>query len=167
MFEKSDLTFQQMMVWERLHDGLKAIEDANDNLESRAAKIIAGSTGAIGAIAGFNLLPQSIVDTGRIESIFLAVLCASVLVLFWFAAKLWSQRSLCVPINGDVDDLYNDFIAKTQNEAFNNALIDTAKAFEHAKWVNGIKGSELRRMYIVLQSQLVIVGVGVVIKAFS
>ena len=166
MFENTKLTFQQRLVWERLHDGLKTIELANDSLESRAGKVIAGSTGVVSAIAGFNLLPDAIAATGRAESVILVALCASVLVMFWFAAELWSQRPICVPGDGDVDDLYNEYIAKTPDEAFNNALMDMAKAFEHAKWVNKAKGKELRNMYIVLQGQIVIVGLGVLVKAF-
>jgi hypothetical protein len=45
-------------------------------------------------------------------------------------------------------------------------LIDIAKAFEHSKWVNEIKGQQLRNLFIVLQAQVLILGAGVLIKAF-
>jgi len=159
-------TYQQNLVWSRLSDGLKDVQLANENLENKATKIVAGSTGAIAAIAGVNMLPQALNEVGHLEGIILAMLCASVLVMFWYAAKLWGPQPTSVTTTSDVNRLFDEYIAKPEDVAFNNALIDTAKAFEHAVWVNKIKGSELRHMFIVLQSQVAVLGFGVLLKAF-
>lgn len=159
-------TYQQNLVFERLCDGLKTIESANDNLEARASKIVAGSTGAITAITGVSMFPKSLVEVGRAEAVILALLCVSVLVMFWYAAKLWGPRPTSVATSHDTNVLYDEYIAKPEDVAFNNALIDTAKAFEHAKWVNEIKGKEIRHMFIVLQAQVLLLGVGVLVKVF-
>jgi hypothetical protein len=164
--ESNGRTFQQNLVWTRLSDGLKTVEAANDNLESRAAKIVLGSSGAISAITAVGLFPKSIVSLDRLESIVLCCLCSSVLVMFWFAARLWAPRPTSVQTTSDVSVLYDEYIAKTEDVAFNNALIDMAQSFEHAAWVNKTKGNELRNMFFVLQSQIVLLGVGVLIKAF-
>jgi hypothetical protein len=63
--------------------------------------------------------------------------------------------------------LYADYIAESEDVAFNNALIDSSKAFEHAKWVNEIKGREIRHMLIVLQVQVVLLGAAVITRAFG
>lgn len=164
--ENSSRTYQQTLVWHRLCEGLKSIEQANEHLEQRASKLIGGSTGTIAAIAGINMLPKSVVDVGLGESIILLLLCLTVLVMFWYASRLWGPQPLAVTSTHDTDVLYDEYIAKSEDVAFNNALIDTAKAFEHAKWVNEIKGKEIRHMFIVLQAQVFLLGVGVVIKAF-
>ena len=160
-------TYQQNLVFERLSDGLKTIESANDNLEARASKLVAGSTGAIAAITGVSMFPKSMVEVGRADAIILALLCGSVLVMFWYAAKLWGPRPAAVVTGHDTDVLYDQYIAQPEDVAFNNALIDTAQAFKHAKWVNEIKGKEIRHMFIVLQAQVILLGVGVLIKVFS
>jgi len=165
--DKNGRTYQQNLVFDRLHDGLKTIELANDNLEARASKIVAGSTGAIAALTGVSMFPKSIVEVGRVEAIILAMLCGSVLVMFWYAAKLWGPRPTAVVTSHDTNVLYDEYIAKPEDVAFNNALIDTAKAFEHAKWVNEVKGKEIRHLFIVLQAQVLLLGIGVLVKVFS
>lgn len=164
--EKNGRTYQQNLVLERLCEGLKTVEQANDKLETRASKIVAGSTGAIAAITGVNMFPKSMVDVGRAEAIILALLCGSVLVMFWYAAKLWGPQPSAVVTSHDTKLLYEQYIAKPEDVAFNNALIDSAKAFEHANWVNGIKGQEIRHMLYVLQAQVILLGSGVLLKVF-
>lgn len=159
-------TYQQNLVMERLCEGLKEIESANDRLEKKATNLVAGSTAAIAAITGVSMFPKSIVDVGRVEAVVLALLCGSVLVMFWFAAKLWGPQPSAVPINYDTDVLYDKYISKTEDVAYNNALIDTSRAFEHCKWVNEIKGKELRHMMFVLQAQVLLLGIGVLLKVF-
>jgi hypothetical protein len=162
----SSRTYQQNLVFDRISEGLKTVEAANESLESKASKIVAGSTAVIAAITGANMFPKSAVSLGILDAVILALLCLSVLVMFWFAAKLWGPSPTAVAGSHDVNTLYDNYIAKSEDVAFNNALIDIAKAFEHSKWVNEIKGQQLRNLFIVLQAQVLILGAGVLIKAF-
>jgi hypothetical protein len=152
---------------DRLSDGLNAIESANSSLEARASKIVSGSTGAIAAIAGVASIPAQAWEVSGPFAAVIAALCGSVLVMFWFAARLWGPAPACVPVGHDVAVLYADYIAESEDVAFNNALIDSSKAFEHAKWVNEIKGREIRHMLIVLQVQVVLLGAAVITRAFG
>ena len=164
--DKNGRTYQQNLVFQRLCDGVKTIESANDSLEAKASKIVAGSTGVIAAITGVNMFPQFTIELSRVDAIILALLCGSVLVMFWFAAKLWGPRPAAVMTSHDLNVLYDDYIAVPEDVAFNNALIDTAKAFEHATLVNEVKGREIRHMFIVLQAQVILLGIGVLAKVF-
>lgn len=113
-----------------------------------------------------HMLPGSTADTSRLECAILAILCLSVVLMYWFAAKLWGPSARCVATGGDVNVLYDEYIGADKDVAFNNALIDTAKAFDHAVWSNGLRGQELRHMFYILQAQILILGGGVLLKTF-
>jgi hypothetical protein len=159
-------TYQQNLVLDRLQNGLETIEAANDSLESRASKLLAGSTGAIAAISGFGMLPKSIADVGRMDAIFISILCISSLAMIWRASRLWGPQATTVATCGDVDFLYDEYIAKPEDVAFNNVLIDTAKAFNRAKEANDRKSEAVAGMLWVLKVQMAILAVGVLANAF-
>lgn len=157
-------TYQQQLVWEKLDEGLQSLEEANQSLETKASRLVAGSTGAITTIAGVNFLPS--VELNNSGAVVLMLLCLTVIVMFWFAARLWGPRPVALSVTSDVKVLYEQYIAKKEDVAFNNALIDRARALECSKWVNERKSEELRHMLIVLQAQVLLLGIGVLCRTF-
>ena len=71
------------------------------------------------------------------------------------------------PGDSDTDALYEEYLAKEKDVAFNNALIDSASAFEIAVSANKEKSRNVWHMVAVLQVQIVVLGVFVVAKAFG
>jgi len=162
-----DRTFQQVLVWDRLQDGLKKVSDANESLEKKAAQMFAGSTALISVIAGSQLVPKIATDLSIPDAVSLCVLCMTVLVMGWFSASLWGPQPTVATTSSDVMLLYREYISKTEDEAYNNAMIDAAKAFDHATWVNKEKSKVLRKMFNVLQGQVIVLAVAVFVKVFS
>jgi hypothetical protein len=159
-------TFQQLLVWDRLQDGLNKVSEANESLEKKAAQMFAGSTVLISVIAGSQLVPKTSADLSIPEAVSLCVLCLTVLVMGWFSASLWGPQPTSATTSPDVMYLYREYISKTEDEAYNNALIDEAKAFDHAMWVNKEKSKVLRKMFIVLQGQVVVLAVSILVEVF-
>lgn len=162
--KESGRTYQQDLVFSRLSEGIKSLESANESLETKATTILFGSTSAVAFISSVNVFPQSIIETSCVEAVLVVLLCISALVMFWFAANLWGPFPSSVPCGYDVDLMYDNYIAKSEDEAFNNALMDSAKVFEHLEWANKKKGESILQMFNVLKVQVVILGLGVVAK---
>ena len=165
IMDMKDRTFQQLLVWDRLQDGLKKVSEANESLEKKAGQMFAGSTALISVITGSQFVPR--VDSLSIpDAVSLFVLCMTVLIMGWFSASLWGPQPTSATTSADVMLLYREYISKTEDEAYNNALIDSAKSFDHAMWVNKEKGKVLRKMFIVLQGQVILMAVSVLVKVF-
>ena len=163
---KSKRTYQQELVASRLTLAIKMIEAANEKLETKANTMLAASTSVVAVVAGVNLFPSSIVKASNTETVFVVLLCISSLVMFWFAAKVLGPRPSSVGITPDLELMYKDYIAKSEDVAYNNALIDDAHVLDHITWVNKEKGKQIRHMFLVLQAQIVILGLGATCKVF-
>lgn len=163
----SELTYQQNMVWDRLHDGLKAIEQANDSLEAKGGKIIAGSASFVSALGILKMLPNIAGPISWLDGVAMLLLCVLTAVLCWFGSKMWCPSQICIPGDSNTDALYEEYLGLEKDVAFNNALIDSASAFEIAVSTNKEKSRNVWRMVIVLQVQIVVLGFFVVAKAFG
>lgn len=164
--ENNGRTYQQNLVWQQLTEGLTTVETANSTMERRATKIVAGSAAAVAAITGVHMFPDSLISVDKPESVVLVVLCLTVLMQFRHAARLWGPTPAAIATASDVNKLYDEYISVSEDVAYNNVLIDSAKRLEHAVWVNEQKGDVLRSMLRVLYCQIVVLAVGIVMKAF-
>ena len=163
----SELTYQQNMVWDRLHDGLKSIEQANESLESKAGKILAGSASFVSALGILKMLPNIAGTISLVDGVAMLLLCVLTAVMCWFGSRMWCPSPMHFPGDSDTDALYEEYLAKEKDVAFNNALIDSASAFEIAVSANKEKSRNVWHMVTVLQVQIVVLGVFVVAKAFG
>lgn len=164
--ETNGRTYQQNLVWQQLSEGLTAVESANATMESKAKTMIAGSAAAVAAITGLHMFPDSLITVSKLEAAVMVAMCVTVLIQFWHAAKLWGPTPAAVATTSDVNKLYDEYITVSEDVAYNNVLIDSAKRLEHAVWVNEQKGIALRSMMRVLQAQIIVLVVGIVMKAF-
>jgi hypothetical protein len=163
--KKYELTYQQNMVGEMLIEGIKKAESANDSLEAKATKLMTASTGAIAAVAGFGVLPKQIVELSNPEVVVIVLLCGTALLMVWLYGKLAGARPTSVIGCTDVNKLFDKYIAMEPEMAFNQWMINLSESLKHSVWVNEVKGKKLREMYYVLQSQIVILVMGVLFKA--
>lgn len=165
--ERNGLTYQQKLAWSLLHDGLDTIREGTDRIEKRGERVFAGSSAAVATLAAVNLLPQSIEDASRAQGVLLATLCASLLVMFRFAAQLWQSRTRAVPGSADVDALYDQYIAQSMDDAFNTAMLSTEKALEITFKVNEARAKTLGRMVATLHFQAANIILLVLAKVFG
>lgn len=159
---ESGLSYQQKMVWDRLHRGMELINDANSSLESKATVMVAASATAATIATGSRLFPGTFASASGTDVVFLVAFSTLSLIMIQFATKVWGPASFAVPGGSNVSHLYGKFIAQDRDTAFNNGLMDAAKAYEHAVWANKIKGDEVRKMLRVAQCQIGVLVVGVV-----
>jgi hypothetical protein len=162
--EKNNRSYQQNLVMNQLTEGLKSVELANDNLESKATKLISGSAAAFAAITSVKLIPQASGQLTCIDALILLLLCGSVLWMFAFAIRLWGPQPLAIPTTSDTKRLNEEYLSQSEEVAYRNVLIDLAAAFEHSVAVNKVKGRELRHMFILLQLQVLLLGLSVLAK---
>lgn len=149
----NNMTYQQSLVWNRLNDGLRAVEEANDRLDSFAAKIILTSTVMVALFTYINTFCGNDLN-GTPHDIVSIVLCASVVLMIQSSRNLLWRRQASIPISSDTGVLYREYISKTEDVAFNNALIDTAKALEDAVCSNKAKSRELWILFFFVRIQI-------------
>ena len=161
---EKDIIYQQKLVWDRIIDGLKAVDEANASLESRATKILGGSTAAIAFVVGVNAVPASFRNLNGWEVLCLGILCISVIVMYCCATHAWAPWTVSIPGSTDVMALFDKYISKDRDTAFNNALIDAADCLKDSVAENKKKGQAVRWMFIVLQAQMLMLAVTITVK---
>ena len=161
---EKNISFQQKLVWDRIIQSLKSVDEANTSLESRATKILGGSTASIAFVVGVNAVPAKFGSLNVCELTCLIILCLSTIVMYCCAAHAWAPWTLSIPGSSDVMNLYDKYIAKDCDTAYNNALIDAADCLKDSVAENVKKGQAVGWMFFVLQGQLLFLGVTVAVK---
>ncbi len=160
-----ELNYQQKLVVDQLIDGLKQSEEANDSLEAKGAKLMAASTSVIAAISGIGVLPKVMVPLSATEAVFMAILCTSSFVMICLYGKLAGPCPTSASGSTDVNVLFDKYIAKEPEVAFNQWMINAAERLNISVFVNKAKGGVLRTMYQLLKVQIVLLGVWALVKA--
>ena len=160
----SEITYQQNLVWEKVTDGLRKADAANASLESKASTLLGGSAAAVAFIVGVHAMPSSFGNLSGWDVLCLGLLCLSVIAMYCCATCAWKPWTLSIPVTSDTDKLYEEYIAKDQHTAFNNALIDAADCFKDTVEENQRKAQAVKWMFLVLQIQMLLLAVTVAVK---
>lgn len=145
-------SFQQQMMWDRLHNGLAEIKDANRDLRSRAGVVLAGSTAAFGIVSAVTIVPES--KTGWVL-VPLVLAGLTVLAMSLIAGGLWKPQDGFIVGTSDLNDIYSTYIATDLDSAYNLAMSDAASVFEDEKSKNVAVADRLRWMLWGLDAQII------------
>jgi hypothetical protein len=168
--EREEPTFQQQLALTGLAEGLKAAYSGSDNLESKASKLFAVSSGIIAAMLGFCLLPRfqgmqkPSFPENVVSSVVIALLAASLIAMLVVASKLWGPRRTSIATTSDTDILYDRIISKNIDDAYNQVLLDTARQFDVAVEANSHQALLVSRLFMITAIQVVVLCLGVVAR---
>lgn len=148
-----NLSYQQNAVLARLSENLMLIRGFTDSIRSRASILCTASTALVAIITAARFLPQHTAGF-TLESVLLGLVCLCTVGMYWCGGQIW--RASAVPIANCTDPtvLYEKYIALDQYVAYNQFLIDQAKAVELALVENKRQGGYLNKMTTVFQTQI-------------
>ena len=151
------LSYQQQLVYDNRELALNKIGEANDHLDNKAKTLLTAASLVTGLVAGAKFLPETWGGTFAFKTFVPDLLLVAVLGLFllliWQAIQVWTPKDAPAPGPNDPQDLYDDYIALTVDEAFNHALIDITGCIEDGQDTNAEKSEPLQRMGTIFQIQ--------------
>ena len=150
---ETNLTNQQQSVFARMSDSWEKTLQYNDDLSKRATLLVSMSSVVVGIVATAKFLPEH-GDTFSVESILLGVVCLLSVVMYWHAINVWGTCLRAMPGSTNVNELYHQYIAVSENEAFNNSLIDLSYALETCLAENDRKSKLVDKVARVFQWQI-------------
>lgn len=150
------LTYQQELVWGFTVDALKAVDEANGSLESRATSLAAISGGAATAVAGFSLFAGT--PGGSLVAGLVVAYCISSIVVAAIAACVLRKWTVVVVCSVSVEKLYQDYISIVADEAYHRALSEMCEALERNMETNRRKGRCVSVMFwgVLVQLSLLV-----------
>ena len=156
----TELTYQQSTVMELAKARLNTLYEFNAALRKRVAMVCAASTAIVGIVSAAKFLPVR-VSGPDVESLLLGLVSLLTVAMYWFAAKALAPRVAPIPGIGDTDVLYEQYLSRGVEEAYNNFLIDICSACEVALSENETNGKSLRRVLMVFQTQIAVLALAI------
>ena len=157
----NQLSYQQETVMRQVEHELTALREFSGRLRGRIMLVCAASAAIVGIVTAARFLPPQ--TFGGVESLLLSLVCISSVVLYWFAAD--SLMPAETPLRGfnDTDVLYDEYLSKSEEVAYNNFLIDACHANDKAYQINQRHGVALRRVIWVFKAQVVLLAMAVML----
>lgn len=156
-----ELSYQQQLVYDGRELALNKIGEANDHLDNKAKTLLTAASLVTGIVAGAKFLPEawgskigSFASKTLVPDLLLVAVLGMFLLLIWQAIQVWNPKDAPAPGPNDPQDLYDDYIALTVDEAFNHALIDITGCIADAQDTNAEKSGSLQRMGTFFQIQI-------------
>ena len=81
--------------------------------------------------------------------------------MYWFATQVWGASLKAMPGSHDVNELYEQYIAKSEDEAYNNSLIDLAYALRGCVYENARKSNLVDNVVKTFQVQLALLALAI------
>ena len=159
-------SYQQQLVAKRLHDNWEKTLKYNDDLDKRATLITSASSIVVGIVAAAKFLPNHS-SSFSVESVLLGVVCLCSVVMYWYAIQVWRTSLKAMPGTTDVMALYEQYIALSEDEAYNNGLIDLSHALSECVAENERKAGMVEKVVRVLQVQVALLGVAIAWSGIS
>ena len=156
----NERTYQQQIVEERLLDNWEKTVKYNDDLDRRTTVITSASTIVVGIVAAGKFLPDHS-KALSVESVLLGLVCLASVVMYWFATQVWGASLKAMPGSHDVNELYEQYIAKSEDEAYNNSLIDLAYALRGCVYENARKSNLVDNVVKTFQVQLALLALAI------
>jgi hypothetical protein len=154
-------TYQQKLVWDRLCGNFATISELNEKLDSRATLVTTSSAAIVGIVTAAKFLPSTANVSLNVESVLLGVVCCCAIAMFRYGARVWIPHQKAVAGSPDPNVLYEQYIALSEDDAFNNALIDMGEAVKVGIAANNAKADAVTSMACVLQVQLLLLAVAI------
>ncbi len=151
----SELTQQQVMVYERLLAGHDLVCESNRGLVGRANALLLASSVVIGVVVAARFLPDSTPSGFAVEYLLLGLVCLCSVVMHGFALMLWRGGLTMVPGTLSVDELYDDYIGQELDDAYYNLLRDLCGTIADNQALGMRLGRYLDGIVIGFISQLV------------
>ncbi len=151
---ENNISYQQKLVFDRLLSLFESTLIANANLDKRASHLVATSGAIIAFVGGAKALPGGTGASLSIENVLLILMFGFGIALFHVAAAIWKPDGKKFPGTTDRTILYNNYIAKSEDDAYNQALIDLGSSTDNAISINESKSSRVDQMIWILQLQV-------------
>ena len=155
-----ELSYQQRVVMEQVTKALDQLYQFNDKLRQRVNTVCIASTAIVGIVTAARFLPKHITDFS-VESIVLGLVCLCSILLYSFAAQALLPVTAPLPGSVDTDVLYDEYLAKDVEGAYNNMLIDFCEANKLASEQNTHSAKILQRVIWVLQLQIALLATAI------
>ena len=157
----NQLSYQQETVMRQVEHELTALREFSGRLRGRIMLVCTASAAIVGIVTAARFLPPQ--TFGGVESLLLSLVCISSVVLYWFAAD--SLMPAETPLRGfnDTDVLYDEYLSKSEEVAYNNFLIDACQANDKAYQINQRHGVALRRVIWAFKAQVVLLAIAVML----
>ena len=162
----SSLTYQQNVVMEDARTRLASLYEFNAALRKRVALVCAASTTIVGIVTAAKFLPTKSTEFA-VESIILGVVCLLSVVMYWVSASALLPSTAPIPGSTDTDVLFDQYISKDEQTAYNNFLIDICEANNVALKSNSDSAKILKKAIFTFQIQLGFLGLAIAWSGFS
>jgi hypothetical protein len=156
----SDLNYQQATVMSLAKERLNKLYEFNEMLRKRVAAVCAASTAIVGIVSAAKFLPRQ--SSGLdVESVLLGLVCLLSVLLYWFAAKSLLPGLAAIPGSTNTDVLFDEYLVKDVEVAFNNFLIDICAASDKALEQNTSNAGILKSVLVVFQVQIAVLAIAI------
>jgi len=153
-------SYQQQLVSKRLKDNWEKTLKYNDDLDKRATIIVSASSIVVGIVAAGKFLPDQS-SSFSVESVVLGLVCFCSVWMYWYAIQVWRTSLKAMPGTTDVMSLYTQYIALSEDEAFNHALIDLSYAVSECVAENKRKAEMVDSVVRIFQFQVALLGIAI------
>lgn len=120
----SELSQQQVDVYERLIAGHRLVIESSKSLVGRANTVLAASSVIVGIVTAARFLPEGGAKGFSVEFVLLGVVCLCSVVMCVAAGLLWRGGYTMIPGSLDVDVLYGNHISQELDISYYNLLLD-------------------------------------------